>query len=326
MSPLRPGACRAQPGGQSSGRHCAGRPVYRGRHPERGRRGHPLPGRGEQRPLPGDHQGVYAPDAGGRAGEGLHPPPEAGQRSAVQDHPDGFCRPLPLHPAHHPGQRPGGRAGRLRREQHGLRRHGEPRRLSAPEVAGGARHRDAPAGLCHAGTGVQRGGGHASGGPRTPGHLPGQHPHHGQWPRPAHRLRDSGAAHGGQRPPRAAVRGLFRPGAVFHRRVRGPLHRRIQPRGGVLPDGLRTEPRPGGTAPRLRLQPQGPHGDAVGAGLRLRNAVSGPPAQAGGAHPDGAAAFPRPLGAGVCGGIVPQHGSAGPARPRAAGAESAREG
>ena len=29
--------------------------------------------------------------------------------------------------------------------------------------------------------------------------------------------------------------------------------------------------------------------------------------------------------AGVCGGIVPQHGSAGPARPRAAGAESARE-
>ena len=113
VSPLRPGTCRAQPGGQSSGRHCAGRPVYRGRHPERGRRGHPLPGRGEQRPLPGDHQGVYAPDAGGRAGEGLHPPPEAGQRGAVQDHPDGFCRPLPLHPAHHPGQRPGGRAGRL---------------------------------------------------------------------------------------------------------------------------------------------------------------------------------------------------------------------
>lgn len=125
-SPLRPGTCRAQPVGQSSGRHRAGRPVYRGRHPERGRRGHPLPGRGEQRPFPGDHQGVYAPDAGGRAGEGLHPPPEAGQRSAVQDHPDGFCRPLPLHPAHYPGQRPGGRAGRLRREQHGLRRHGEP--------------------------------------------------------------------------------------------------------------------------------------------------------------------------------------------------------
>ena len=72
---------------------------------------------------------------------------------------------------------------------------------------------------------------------------------------------------------------LFRPGAVFHRRVRGPLHRRIQPRGGVLPDGLRAESRPGGTAPRLRLQPQGPHGDAVGAayvsetlylGLRLK--------------------------------------------------------
>ena len=193
-------------------------------------------------------------------------------------------------------------------------------------MAGGARHRDVPAGLRHAGTGVQRGGGHASGGPRTPGHLPGQHPHHGQWPRPAHRLRDGGSAHGRQRSPRAAVRGLFRPGAVFHRRVRGPLHRRIQPRGGVLPDGLRAEPRPGGTAPRLRLQPQGPHGDAVGAGLRLRNAVSGPPAQAGGAHPDGAAAFRALSEREYAGGIVPQHGSAGPARPRAAGAESAREG
>ena len=64
----------------------------------------------------------------------------------------------------------------------------------------------------------------------------------------------------------------------------------------------------------------------VPAAQRLGDAVSGPPAQAGGAHPDGAAAFPRPLGAGVCGGVVPQHGGAGPARPRAAGAESAREG
>ena len=33
------------------------------------------------------------------------------------------------------------------------------------------------------------------------------------------------AAHGGQRPARTAVRRLFRPGAVFHRRVRGPLYR-----------------------------------------------------------------------------------------------------
>ncbi len=35
-------------------------------------------------------------------GTDAHAPPEAGQRGAVQDHPDGLCRPLPLHPAHHP--------------------------------------------------------------------------------------------------------------------------------------------------------------------------------------------------------------------------------
>lgn len=56
------------PGGQPAGGHAAGRAVYRGRDAEHRRRGHPVPGRGEHRAVPGDHQGVYAPDAVGGAG------------------------------------------------------------------------------------------------------------------------------------------------------------------------------------------------------------------------------------------------------------------
>ena len=75
------------------------------------------------------------------------------------------------------------------------------------------------AGLRHAAAGVRRRGRHAPSRPCAPGHLPGEHSGAGKWPRPADRLRDGGAAHGGQRLARAAVRGLLGSGAVFHRRV-----------------------------------------------------------------------------------------------------------
>ena len=133
---LRRGTGRAQPGGQPAGGHAAGRAVYRGRDAEHRRRGHPVPGRGEHRAVPGDHQGVYAPDAVGGAGHGRAAPAQAGQRGAVQDHPDGLCRSLPLHPAHHPRKRSGGCAGRVRGEQHRLRCDGKPRRHPAAAVAG----------------------------------------------------------------------------------------------------------------------------------------------------------------------------------------------
>ena len=47
-----------------------------------------------------------------------------------------FAVSLPLHPAHHPRKRSGGRAGRVRGEQHRLRRDGESRRHPAAAVAG----------------------------------------------------------------------------------------------------------------------------------------------------------------------------------------------
>ena len=47
--------------------------------------------------------------------------------------------------------------------------------------------------------------------------LPGEHPRDGKQPLPSGRLRHGGAAHGGQRPARAALRGLLGPGTVFHR-------------------------------------------------------------------------------------------------------------
>ena len=46
-----------------------------------------------------------------RARHGCNPTAQIGQRGAVQDHPDGFCGSVPLHPAHHARQRPGSRAG-----------------------------------------------------------------------------------------------------------------------------------------------------------------------------------------------------------------------
>ena len=45
-------------------------------------------------------------------------------------------RSLPFHPAHHPRKRSGGCAGRVRGEQHRLRRDGKPRRHPAAAVAG----------------------------------------------------------------------------------------------------------------------------------------------------------------------------------------------
>ena len=111
LPPLRPPVRRGQSRRQPAGGYRAGRALYhRGADPHR-RRGHPLPGCGEPRRLPGDGQGVSAPDPLRRAHRWPAAAAQARQRGAVQDHPDGFCGSLPLHPAHHPRQRPGGRAG-----------------------------------------------------------------------------------------------------------------------------------------------------------------------------------------------------------------------
>ena len=220
LSPLQAQFCGAQPGRSPAGGHPAGGTVYRGGDAEPGRGGHPLPGCGEPGPLPGDHQGIFSHHPVGGAGQRLAAAPQARQRSAAQDHPDGFCGPVPLDPADHPRHRPGSGAGCGGGQQHRLCGAGKPRRHPPGPVAGQAEKERHPRGrLRHAAAGVQRGGGHAPGGAGAPGHLPGKHPGAGQWPGPADRLRHHRPADRGQRPPRPAVRGLLRPRAVFGARA-----------------------------------------------------------------------------------------------------------
>ena len=295
LQPLRARLCGAQPGGGAAGGDAAGRAVHGGGDAEHRRRGHPLPRGGEPRPLPGDHQGVPAHHPLGRAGGRLPAAGKAGQRGAAQDHADGLCRFVPLHPADHPGHRPGGGAGRGGGQQHRLRRAGKPGGRPPRPVAGKAEAPRRPrGGHGHAAAGLERGGGHAPGGAGPPGHLPGEHPGAGQRPRPPGRLRHHRAADGRQRPARPAVRGLLGPRAVFGRRVRGAVHRRVQPVGGVLPDGDGADPGAGRPKAGGRRQPCGPAAQPRPAGLCLGRTGAGPAARPGPPHPDGA-----PAGAGA---------------------------
>ena len=136
LPPLREDSGGLQPGGLPAGGHGAGWALYRGRDAQSGRRGCAVQRRGESGRFPGDHQGVSARHPFCGAWGGLHPAPQAGQRSAVQDHPHGLCRPVPRHPAHYPRQRSGGSAGRGGGQQHRVCGAGKLRRYSAGAVAG----------------------------------------------------------------------------------------------------------------------------------------------------------------------------------------------
>ena len=136
LPPLREDFRGMQPGGLPAGGHGAGRALHRGRDAQSGRRGCAVQRRGESGRLPGDHQGVPACHPFCGAGGGLHPAPQAGERSTVQDHPHGFCRPVPRHPARYPRQRSGSRAGCGGSQQHRVCSAGKPRRHTAGAVAG----------------------------------------------------------------------------------------------------------------------------------------------------------------------------------------------
>ena len=136
LPPLREDLRGLQPGGLPAGGHGAGWALYRGRDAQSGRRGCAVQRCGESGRFPGDHQGVPARHPFCGAGCGLHPTPQAGQRSAVQDHPHGLCRPVPRHPAYYPRQRLGGRAGRGGSQQHRVCGAGKPRRHPAGAMVG----------------------------------------------------------------------------------------------------------------------------------------------------------------------------------------------
>ena len=144
-----------QPGGLPAGGHGAGRALHRGRDAQSGRRGRAVQRRGESGCFPGDHQRVPACHPFCGAGCGLHPAPQAGQRSTVQDHPHGLCRPVPRHPTHYPRQRSGGRAGRGGGQQYRVCGAGKLRRHPAGAMAGKSSRSGAGRGcLRHAAPGV----------------------------------------------------------------------------------------------------------------------------------------------------------------------------
>ena len=155
LSPLREDLRGMQPGGLPAGGHGAGRALHRGRDAQSGRRRRAVQRRGESGWLPSDHQGVPARHPVCRARGGLHPTPQAGQRSTVQDHPHGLCRPVPRRPAHYPRQRSGGRAGRGGGQQYRVCGAGKLRRHPAGAMAGkSSRSGAGRGGLRHAAAGV----------------------------------------------------------------------------------------------------------------------------------------------------------------------------